>query len=52
MAAGFLILARIIGLGFLADFLSRTVLVGFLTRVDLIDIEGMQKIFRERRSEF
>ena len=27
MAAGFLMLARIIGLGFLADFLSRTVLV-------------------------
>jgi SulP family sulfate permease len=33
MAAGFLILARTIGLGFLADFLSRTVLVGFLTGV-------------------
>ena len=35
MAAGFLILARIIGLGFMADFLSRTVLVGFLTGVGL-----------------
>jgi len=33
MAAGLLILARIIGLGFLADFLSRTVLIGFLTGV-------------------
>jgi high affinity sulfate transporter 1 len=33
MAAGFLILARIVRLGFLADFLSRTVLVGFLTGV-------------------
>ena len=33
MAAGFLILARVIGLGFLADFLSRTVLIGFLTGV-------------------
>ncbi|WP_296900336.1 SulP family inorganic anion transporter [Thiohalocapsa sp.] len=33
MAAGFLLLARLIGLGFLADFLSRTVLVGFLTGV-------------------
>jgi MFS superfamily sulfate permease-like transporter len=33
MAAAFLILARIIGLGFMADFLSRTVLVGFLTGV-------------------
>ncbi len=32
MAAGFLILARIIGLGFLADFLSRTVLVGLPDR--------------------
>jgi SulP family sulfate permease len=33
MAAEFLILARIIGLGFLADFLSRTVVTGFLTGV-------------------
>jgi len=33
MAAVFLIVARIIGLGFLADFLSRTVLIGFLTGV-------------------
>jgi SulP family sulfate permease len=41
MAAGFLILARIIGLGFLADFLSRTVLVGFLTGV------GIQVAFGE-----
>ncbi|NOD93365.1 STAS domain-containing protein [Ruegeria sp. HKCCD4884] len=35
MAAVFLIGARIIGLGFLADFLSRTVLVGFLTGVGI-----------------
>ncbi len=35
MAAGFLISARIIGLGFMADFLSRTVLIGFLTGVGL-----------------
>jgi MFS superfamily sulfate permease-like transporter len=35
MSAGFLILARIIGLGFMADFLSRTVLIGFLTGVGL-----------------
>ena len=35
MAAGFLILARILGLGFLADFLSRTVLAGFLTGVGI-----------------
>lgn len=45
MAAGFLILARIIGLGFMADFLSRTVLVGFLTgvgiQVALGEISGM-----------
>ena len=45
LAAGFLILARIIGLGFLADFLSRTVLVGFLTgvgiQVALGEISGM-----------
>lgn len=41
MAAGFLILAQIIGLAFLADFLSRTVLVGFLTGV------GIQVAFGE-----
>lgn len=45
MAAGFLIVARFIGLGFLADFLSRTVLVGFLTgvgiQVALGQISGM-----------
>lgn len=45
MAAGFLILARIIGLGFMADFLSRTVLVGFLSgvgiQVALGQISGM-----------
>jgi len=35
MAAGFLILARIIGLGFMANFLSRTVLIGFLTGVGI-----------------
>jgi high affinity sulfate transporter 1 len=33
IAAGMLILARLVKLGFLADFLSRTVLVGFLTGV-------------------
>ncbi len=33
LAAGLLILARLIRLGFLADFLSRTVLIGFLTGV-------------------
>lgn len=35
VTAGFLILARIIRLGFLADFLSRTVLIGFLTGVGI-----------------
>lgn len=33
MSAGFMFLARIARLGFLADFLSRTVLVGFLSGV-------------------
>ena len=35
MAAALLILARLIKLGFIADFLSRTVLVGFLTGVGI-----------------
>ncbi len=35
LSAGFLILARVARLGFLADFLSRTVLVGFLTGVGI-----------------
>ncbi len=35
LTAGFLLLARILELGFLADFLSQTVLVGFLTGVGL-----------------
>ncbi len=33
MASAFLVLARVVGLGFMADFLSRTVLIGFLTGV-------------------
>jgi hypothetical protein len=33
LTAGLLILARLLKLGFLADFLSRTVLIGFLTGV-------------------
>jgi SulP family sulfate permease len=33
IAAGFLLAARLLGLGFMADFLSRTVLIGFLTGV-------------------
>jgi len=35
MSAVLLIFARIIGLGFMADFLSRTVLIGFLTGVGI-----------------
>jgi MFS superfamily sulfate permease-like transporter len=35
LTAGFLLLARILKLGFLADFLARTVLVGFLTGVGI-----------------
>jgi len=35
MAAAWLLLARLIGLGFIADFLSRTVLIGFLTGVGI-----------------
>jgi sulfate permease, SulP family len=35
LSAGFLFFARLVRLGFLADFLSRTVLVGFLTGVGI-----------------
>jgi MFS superfamily sulfate permease-like transporter len=35
MAGGFMILARVIQLGFIANFLSRTVLIGFLTGVGI-----------------
>lgn len=35
VAAGILLLARVLRLGFLADFLSRTVLVGFLSGVGI-----------------
>ena len=35
ITAAFLLLARIVRLGFLADFLSRTVLIGFLTGVGI-----------------
>jgi high affinity sulfate transporter 1 len=45
IAAGFVLLARILRLGFMADFLSRTVLIGFLTgvgiQVALGEISGM-----------
>jgi sulfate permease, SulP family len=35
MAGAFLVIARVVRLGFLADFLSRTVLIGFLTGVGI-----------------
>jgi high affinity sulfate transporter 1 len=45
MAAVFLFLARLLRLGFMADFLSRTVLIGFLTgvgiQVALGEVAGM-----------
>jgi high affinity sulfate transporter 1 len=45
MAAGFVLLARVLRLGFMADFLSRSVLIGFLTgvgiQVALGEISGM-----------
>jgi sulfate permease, SulP family len=45
MAAGFLLIARVARLGFLADFLSRTVLIGFLSgigiQVAVGEISGM-----------
>ncbi len=54
MAAGFLLLARIVRLGFLSDFLSRTVLVGFLSgvgiQVSVGEISGMLDLPAEGRS--
>ncbi len=48
LTAGFLLLARLLKLGFLADFLSRTVLVGFLTgvgfQVGIAVLGGMLRI--------
>jgi SulP family sulfate permease len=40
VAAGFLILARLFQLGFLADFLSQTVLIGFLTGIGIQVVTG------------
>jgi sulfate permease, SulP family len=54
MSAGFLILARIAKLGFLSDFLSRTVLVGFLSGVGIQvavgEISGMLDLSVEGHS--
>jgi MFS superfamily sulfate permease-like transporter len=51
LAAGFLILSRIFKLGFIADFLSRAVLIGFLTgvgiQVALGQIPGMFGVPKE-----
>ncbi len=51
MAAAFLLLARIIKLGFLSDFLSQTVLIGFLSgvgiQVTLSQVSGMLGISGE-----
>ncbi|MDO9034629.1 MAG: SulP family inorganic anion transporter [Methanoregula sp.] len=51
LAAGFLILSRIFRLGFIADFLSRSVLIGFLTgvgiQVALGQIPGMFGVPKE-----
>jgi SulP family sulfate permease len=45
MAAALMFLARVMRLGFLADFLSRTVLTGFLTgvgvQVSLLEVSGL-----------
>jgi len=55
ICAVLLIFARIIGLGFMADFLSRTVLIGFLTGVGIqvalgqipgmLGLDGFQQLF-------
>ncbi|WP_291987830.1 SulP family inorganic anion transporter [Candidatus Accumulibacter sp. ACC007] len=50
MAAAFMFLARVMRLGFLADFLSRTVLTGFLTgvgvQVSLLEVSGLLGLSR------
>ncbi len=46
IAAEMLLLARLFGLGFLADFLSRTVLIGFLTGVGIqVAIGQLSELF-------
>jgi len=51
LVAGFLIAARILRLGFLANFLSRTVLIGFLTgvgvQVSLLEVPEMLGMKRQ-----
>ena len=50
LTAGLLLLARIFKLGFLADFLSRTALVGFLTGVGIqVDCNARRHAGPERR---
>jgi len=58
LTAGFLLFARVFQLGFLADFLSRAVLVGFLTGVgfqvgiavlgDMLGVSGISAYETER----
>jgi len=50
LSAGFLLLARLLKLGFLADFLSRTVLVGFLTGVGFQVGRDARRYARYRRA--
>jgi sulfate permease, SulP family len=56
LTAGFLLIARMLKLGFLADFLSRTVLVGFLTgvgfQVAIAVLGGMLGIETHSRRSF
>jgi SulP family sulfate permease len=53
MAAALMFLARVMRLGFLADFLSRTVLTGFLTgvgvQVSLLEVSGLLGLPRSRQ---
>src|SRR5262249_47953538 len=47
LTAGLLLLARLLKLGFLADFLSRTVLIGFLTGIGFqVGIAVLNEMFK------
>ena len=56
MTGGLLLLARLIRLGFIADFLSRTVLVGFLTGVGIqvaaTQLDGMLGLPKQKGGTF
>jgi MFS superfamily sulfate permease-like transporter len=52
VVAGMLLLARVFRLGFLADFLSRSALIGFLTGAVAISadaIDNLRRYGRRRR---